>query len=142
MLKFNINLKGLDKGEKVTKDKSKRVLMKAMFKMEEIAIQNAPVDRGFLKQNITLFPQILAEKYVLTSRAPYSAAMEYGTKPFYAPIDPLEGWAKRVLGDESAAYAIRAKIAKVGIRAQPFMRPALHQVQNFWLDQYKKEEFQ
>jgi len=141
MLKLKLNLKGLEKGQKLTIDKAKRVLMKSMFKMEELAIQNCPTDRGYMRQNITVFPKILSDKYVLTSKAEYSEAIEYGTKPFYAPIEPLKGWARRVLGDEGAAYAVRAKIAKFGITAQPFMRPAFFEVENFWLPQFKNAEF-
>jgi len=122
-------------------DKMKRVLMKSMFKMEELAIKNAPVDRGFLRQNITLFPNILSDEYVLTSKAPYSEALEYGTRPFYAPIEPLKGWASRKLGDENIAWAVRAKIAKEGITAQPFMRPSLTEVESFWVGKFFLEEF-
>ncbi len=141
MVKLNIRMKGLDKGERLTKEKAKRILMLSMFKMEELAIQKAPFDQGEVKQKITLIPQILAEHYVLTSGAGHSAAMEFGTIPFYAPIKPLEDWARRKLGDESLGYAIRAKIAKEGITAQPFMRPALFEVNDFWYPEIAKAEF-
>jgi len=140
-LNFKVDVKGFDKGKLLIKDKTKRVLMKSMFKMEELAVQKAPVDRGNLKGKITVFPQILANQYVLVSKAPYSAAMEFGTRPFYAPIEPLKGWARRKLGDESAAYAVRAKIAKEGITAQPFMRPAFYEVVNYWFPSFAKKEF-
>jgi len=52
MINFNIELKGLDKGKRDTIDKSKRVLMKCMFKMEELAIDYAPFDTGYLRNNI------------------------------------------------------------------------------------------
>jgi len=140
MIKFDIDLKDLEKGKIVTKDKARRVLMKSMFKMEELAIRKVPVDRGGLRQSISVFPQILADNYVLTVAQPYAAVMEYGSRPFYAPIKPLKEWARRVLGDENAGYAVRAKIAKLGITAQPFVRVALHDVENVWLPQYLKEE--
>ena len=140
MLKLEIDFK-LDIDDQEIVDKMKRVLMKSMFKMEELVIKNAPFDRGFLRQNITLFPEILSDKYVLTSKAPYSAAMEYGTRPFYAPIEPLKGWAHRKLGDESLGWAIRGKIAAVGITAQPYMRPSLIEVESFWVGKFFLEEF-
>jgi hypothetical protein len=117
-----------------------RALMKAMLKMEELAVDKAPVDEGHLKRNITLFPDILANRYVLTSKASYSEYMEFGTRPFYAPIKPLKDWARRVTGDEKIGYAVRAKIAKFGITAQPFARPAYYEVKRFWLKKYLEDE--
>jgi len=141
MLKFNVKFKGVDKGKKKSKNTVRRVLMRSMFKMEELAIQKAPTDQGELRQKISLFPQILADKYFLTSGAGYSASMEYGSRPFYAPIDPLKAWARRKLGDENIGYAVRAKIAKEGITAQPFMRPALFEVKSLWYPKFLREEF-
>lgn len=138
-LKVNWSQSKLDKGEKLTKDRLRRVLKRAMTTMEELAINNAPFDRGNLSLNISLFPQVLSNNYVLTSNMPYSEAIEYGTRPFYAPIDPLKGWASRKLGNENLGYAIQKKIAKYGITAQPFMRPALYQVRDFWLPIYIQE---
>jgi len=139
MLKFKVKLEGLEKGQKVTKDKSKRILMLCMMKMEQLAIKNAPVDQGFLRLNISLFPQILSYSYILTSNADYSAAMEYGTRPYWAPIEPLKEWAARKIGDEGVAYAIQASIAKYGVKAHPFMRPAFMEIINFWYDYYSKQ---
>ena len=51
-----MKLDGLDKGKKLTNDKLRKVLMKSMFKMEELAINNAPHDQGELRQKITLYP--------------------------------------------------------------------------------------
>jgi len=141
MIKFNVKVSGTEKGKKKTIDKSKLALMKCMFKMEELAIDYAPFDTGYLKARITLFPQILSGHYVLTSHASYSAAMEWGTRPFYAPIQPLKEWARRQLGDEKLGYAVQAKIAKFGVRAHPFMRVSLNLVRSFYLPIYMKEVF-
>jgi hypothetical protein len=141
MLKFKVKLEGLEKGQKVTQDRAKRILMLCMMKMEELAINNAPFDQGTLRLNISLFPQILSNSYILASNAEYSASLEYGTRPYWAPIEPLKAWALRKIGDENVAYAIQAKIAKYGIKAHPFMRPAFMQVLNYWYDFYSKQEF-
>lgn len=139
MLKLSVDVKNIDK-EKL-KDHYKRILMKSMFKMEELAVDYAPFDQGYLRENITVFPQILSSNYVLNSNASYSAAMEYGSRPFYAPIKPLKEWARRKIGDENIGYAVQAKIAKSGIRAQPYMRPSLSIVKTYWMPLYMKEEF-
>jgi len=81
MLKLNVTIKGFEKGTIKTTDTLRRVLMKSMFKMEELAIQKAPVDQGELRQKITLFPQILANKYVLSANAAHSEFLEFGTRP-------------------------------------------------------------
>jgi hypothetical protein len=112
-----------------------------MFKMEELALRYAPVDQGSLRLSISVLPEMLANDYVLTCSMPYSESIEYGTRPFWAPIDPLKAWALRKIGDENVGYAIQAKIAKVGIKAHPFMRPAFRQVLDFWYDFYLREEF-
>ncbi len=38
----------------------------------------------------------------------------FGTRPHWAPIAPLQRWAKWKLGDEKAAYAVQASIARHG----------------------------
>ena len=38
----------------------------------------------------------------------------YGTRPHWAPIEPLKEWARVKLGDEGAAYAIQKSIARYG----------------------------
>ena len=141
MLKFNVKLKGIDKGEEKVIRKTQIVLMKSMFKMEELAVDYAPFDRGYLKLNIRSTPLIPANKYVLLSKALYSAAMEEGTRPFYAPIKPLKDWARRKLGDENIGYAVQKKIAREGIKAQPFMRPAYHEVRTYWFSVFWDQEF-
>ena len=77
MIRFKVNLKGIDKGQDETIKRTKMVLMKSMFKMEELAVQNAPVDRGELRQRITLFPQILAERYELYSLSQHLCPLQW-----------------------------------------------------------------
>lgn len=59
----------------------------------------------------------------VTSALPYVAGpLEFGSRPHWAPIAPLKLWAKRILGDESAAWAVRAAIAKRGTRPRRMFR--------------------
>ena len=146
MLKLNVKMTGLDKGQKMTKDKAKRILMLCMMKMEEIAIKNAPVDKGFLRLNISLFPQILSYSYILTSNADYSADLEYGNTPKNVNLGDILAWVERkgiASGDgaENVAWYVAKKIREEGVNAHPFMRPALMQVINFWYDFYSKQVF-
>ncbi len=142
-----MKLTGLDKGERLTKDKAKHILFKSMFKMEELAIGKAPFDTGHLRQNITLFPQILAEKYVLTSGAEYSEDLEFGNSPRVVKFDDILEWIKRkgIRNDDSSAWAfaayVKKKIKEEGVNAQPFFRVALSETKEIWYPQFAKEEF-
>ena len=142
MMSFDIQLRGLQLGSNEMKEKAKKVLWKSMVKMEELAKMRAPVDTGMLKARIHLNPmQIGSDEYVLSDGVDYGIHVEYGTRPHYVPIPPLAGWAGRVLGDKNAAFAVRAKIAKYGTPAQPFFRPAIHEVRFKWLPIFKKQVF-
>ena len=113
-----------------------------MHKMEELAKMRVPVNSGLLKRSIKLNPiSYGAKEYTLVCGEAYGINVEFGTSPHYVPIQPLKDWSKRVLGDESAAYAIRAKIAKYGTEASPFFRPSIMEVKHFWLPRYWRDVF-
>lgn len=57
--------------------------------------------------------------------AEYAKYVEEGTRPHWPPIDPLKRWARRVLGEESAAWAVQKKIAAEGTPAQPYVEPGI-----------------
>jgi hypothetical protein len=57
-------------------------------------------------------------------RADHAEPVEFGSQPHWTSVENLKKWARRVLGDESAAYAVQKKIAEKGTEAQPFARPA------------------
>lgn len=54
-------------------------------------------------------------------RAAHARYVEEGTRPHWPPIQPLLKWARRVLGDEEAAYQVQWKIAQEGTPAQPYV---------------------
>lgn len=139
-LQLKMRIKGMEKAEPFVQNKMRRVLQKTMIRLEELVILLAPVFQGEIRQKVTLFPQLLADKYVLTSGAKHSEAMEFGTRPFFAPIGPLKDWARIKLGNENLAYPIRAKIAEVGVQAQPYMRPAKIRVETFEFPRIVREE--
>lgn len=141
-MQFDIQTPRLTNQREDVKEKAKMVLFRAMVKMEELAKNKAPVDTGNLKNRIHLEPmQPGASTYVLSDGVEYGVYVEFGTKPHYVPITPLIGWAGRVLKGKELAFAVRAKIAKYGTPAQPFFRPALHEVQYKWLPLIKEQVF-
>lgn len=92
--------------------------------------EKAPVDRGTLLQS-GYTPTWDGETLHWGYRANHAMPMEYGTDPYWAPIQPLLEWADRVLGERSAGYAIQKKIAKHGIDAQPYARPGAEAQERF-----------
>lgn len=58
----------------------------------------------------------------VTSAQNYIVPLERGSKPHWAPIGPLKLWARRILGDEGLAYAVRAAIAKRGTKGAYMFR--------------------
>lgn len=121
-------------------ERLKKVLFDSMLKMQELAIMRCPTDQGFLAGSIHLYPMNPGETiYTLWARSSYAQAVEYGTSPHYVPIAPLKEWAARKLGDQSLAWAVRAKIAMVGTDAHPFFRPAMDEVRNIWIPRYWAE---
>lgn len=145
-INFKIKLNGMDKAKELSKEKLRRVLMKSMFKMEELAIRRAPFDKGGLRERITLLPEILSNNYVLTSAASYSADLEYGNNPRMVKLGVILEWIERkgIRTTEEDQYAfakyVVEKIKKEGVNAQPFMRPSLIEVKEIWLPQFAKEE--
>lgn len=141
-MNFDMNLTGLNNEQRKCNEKAELVLWKCMNKMEELAKHFVPVDTGRLKNSISLEPAFRgAREYTLSDGVDYGISIEYGTKPHYVPIAPLKSWSRRVLGDESAAYAVRAKIAERGVESSPYFRPSLHEVQFYWLRVFTKEVF-
>lgn len=138
-IKFNVSSK-IKKKETI--EKVKIVLFDCMVKMHELATLNAPVDTGRLKTSIKLFPSAPgAKSYVLADGVDYGIHVEFGTSPHYVSATHLKKWAKRVLGNEGAAFAVAKKIAMKGTEAQPWMRPALDQVKTIWLKRFWQREF-
>ncbi len=91
----------------------------ATFVLHGAILPLTPQFLGFLRnsilpQTIISTDQILGQ--VATS-CPYALPVETGSKPHWAPIEPLKLWARRKLGDESIAYAIQRAIARRGTRA-------------------------
>jgi len=66
----------------------------------------------------------------LTFEAPYADFIEYGTDPHYVNYKHLIEWAKKKAGlnDQDAkrmAYFVSKKIKENGMKAKPFLRPAM-----------------
>ena len=139
-IKFKTEIK-LPKKDLI-EERTKRVLWKSVNKVVELAKGYAPVDTGLLRNSITFYPIWPGSaEYLITDGVDYGIHVEYGTSPHSPPIGPLKLWSRRVLGDEKAAYAVRAGIAKYGTPAQPFFRPSLAQVKAYWIKAFFGQVF-
>jgi hypothetical protein len=77
--------------------------------------------RGSIVSEIRGTPVLLTG--IVTSPLGHIDPLEEGGRPHWAPIGPLLLWARRVLGDERAAYAVRWAIHLRGTRgAHMFQR--------------------
>jgi hypothetical protein len=93
--------------------------------------ERVAVDSGQLQQS-GVTPQKRDDGSVVWGyNAEYARWVELGSNPHWAPIEPLKGWARRVLGNESAAYAVQRKIAQEGTDPQPFIAPAIEAMRDY-----------
>ncbi|QLG62829.1 hypothetical protein [Halorarum salinum] len=90
-----------------------------------VSQDEAPKDRGagggLMGSGVE--PTWVGDTLVWGYTAEHARPVEDGTAPHYPPIEPLKGWARRVLGDEGAAYAVQETIAQEGTEAQPYVEP-------------------
>jgi len=106
--------------------------------------ERVPEDRGTLRQSG--FPPEWSNGAIQWGyAAAHAKPQEFGTAPFWAPIEPLLNWAERVTGDRGFGYYVQQKIAEEGITAQPYARPAAEK-QKQWLKthslgEYMEDEF-
>lgn len=96
------------------------------------ARERTPVNTGVLRASIatdvTIGTALAAQVRgtVFTgAQASYAPYVEEGTAPHWAPIGPLKLWARRVLGNERAAYAVQRAIARRGTRGRHMFRDAM-----------------
>ena len=147
-MNFTIDEPNLIENKSNIIEKNKRVLWKFMVKMEELAKLKAPVDKGILKSRIHLNPlQYGAKKYTLSDGVMYGLDLEMGNRPHHVNMTPLIEWVKRkgiaTNEGEQIAFAkyVQEKIAREGVNAQPFFRPAADEAIKIWLPKIKNKVF-
>lgn len=122
------------------RDKSKQVLFLTVNKFKDLASSRAPVDTGNLAGSIAagLTPKTPGHsKYTVTDGTNYGIYVEEGTKPHMPPVDSLRDWARRVLGDEEAAWAVAKSIEASGTQPQKFWATSYADIRDRYLDEYK-----
>lgn len=98
---------------------------RASLAIEGLAKKYAPVDTGTLRRSITHAATPLAGgvRAVAGTNVPYAKEVEEGRKPFEMPPGTLirSGWLRRHNMPDSAEFFIRRKIARFGIKPQPYL---------------------
>lgn len=133
-----------DVAEKVTRG-VRRGMRDAADTGFAVSQEEAPVDRGTLLQSGVPPDWVDQHTLVWGYLAEYARYVEEGTAPHHPPVEPLRGWARRVLGDESAAHAVQQSIAQEGTPAQPYVEPGfeamVRQLRERGLAPYIDDEF-
>lgn len=103
-------------------------MTEATLLLEREVKQRTPVGateaaRGSIQSGTELVRgRVVEVRGTVTSALGYMIPLEQGTRPHWVPIAPLKLWAKRVLGDERLAYAVRATIKKRGTKGAHMFR--------------------
>lgn len=79
--------------------------------------------QSILPGDITVTRDNVTAKVV--ANVQYAAAVEFGARPHFPPVDALKDWAARKLGDENLTFVVARGISMKGTPAQPFLGPAL-----------------
>ena len=97
------------------------------------AAENAPVDTGQLRSSLEGAVEQIGEtvfRIVVGSNLDQAGPMEFGTEAgHFPPVDELRDWARRVLGDESAAYPVARSIAETGLEARRYLRDSFEDLE-------------
>lgn len=97
---------------------------KSVFRLQDQAKRNTPVDTGRLRSSIDVTVNWDREMLVgeVQPHTDYALYVHEGTDPHWPPVQALEGWARRHGMD---AYVVALAIARRGTKAQPYLRQAL-----------------
>ena len=99
--------------------------------VNEMKVEAPTGATGDLRRSIQLF-QTSDNEVLLGTRLGYAAYVNDGTRPHTPPFEPIQVWARRVLGDESAAGGVWQKIREEGTDPNPYVDRAIdNSVRNF-----------
>jgi len=116
-------LAALRRFPQATRRGAARGMKRGMLRVQRAARENAPVDRGGLRQSIAEVVRGIGVlvRGIVGSAKHYAPYMEFGTKPYWPPIKALEVWARR---HGTSAFLVARAIATHGIKARRFLRRA------------------
>ena len=111
----------LDELEGELDDETARILENIANTLVNEMKKEAPTGAtGDLQRSIQIFRRSSGE-IVLGTRLSYAEFVQTGTRPHTPPFEPIQIWARRKLGDESAAWPVWHKIRQEGTDANPYV---------------------
>lgn len=135
-IKVNGLIETQEKLDQVAEDSHGKPMIEAMRDVTLLVTrsgrENAPVDRGQLRASI--IPEVksmgIVVHGIVGSNRIYAAPQELGTRPFWAPLQPLIEWVTRKrIATGAAVYAVakgvQRKIARSGIKAKRYLTRAV-----------------
>ena len=142
MFQVDVDLDGIDDVSGKVSKGIERFMLDGAQRGQNVAMEHVPEDRGNLRMSMAQFvPEVRNGEIVWgVGQQPHALPMEFGTEPYWAPIQPLLDWANRVGGGEGLAYAVQWKIAQEGIDAQPYLRPGA-EAQEDWYSNHDPSEY-
>jgi len=124
MLGVDIDVDKVDNIGKKVKKAQKQRIKDAGDKGFAFSQEVVPEDRGTLRQSGFTPEWEDAETLRWGYTARQARPMEFGTEPFYPPLQPLLEWSERVTGDKGLGfYVAQHKIPNEGVDSQPYVRP-------------------
>lgn len=141
MLSVDVSIDKIDNVGVKTREGMTKYFEKGADRGFAEAMDRAPVDRGELMRNMFSPTREKGEIKWGVRDTPYARPMEFGTEPFYPPLEPLLEWSQRVAGDTGLGYYVaRVKIPEEGIDAQPYARPG-RDAQIRWYRSHSPSDF-
>lgn len=116
---------------RIKKETFQRIVSAAQFTQAKVvndARAAAPVFLTTLRQSIVPGDIEVSDTNVtakVVANVEYAAAVEFGSRPHFPPVDALKDWAARKLGDESLAFVVARGISQKGTPPKPFLGPAV-----------------
>jgi hypothetical protein len=133
MIDMGVDLEGVDNVSGKVSRGIERFLLDGAQRGQNVSMEHVPEDRGNLRHSMAQFVPEVRDGDVVwgVGGQPHALPMEFGTEPFWPPIQPLKEWANRQGADEGLAYYVQYKIAQEGIDEQPYLRPGA-EAQSAW----------
>jgi len=140
MLELNIDVPVRKDASGAIREGQRQRLRDAMDVIFANSQELVPEDRGTLRQS-GFPPEWRNGQIEAGYAARHAIPMEYGTQPFYPPLQPLLEWSERVTGDKGLGYYVaQHKIPEEGITAQPYLRPSIEKGKQ-WLKTHDVGEY-
>jgi len=114
-----------------TRNAQRKRMRDAMGKGFATSQQEAPEDRGTLRQSGYQPEWVTSTRIEWGYTAPYALAQDQGTDPYTPPLKPLLEWGKRVANDPGAGAGAWQKIREEGIEAKEYAQDGIKDTKRY-----------